>query len=380
MRTKPKDIDFYTLIPVLLLLAIGIIMLLSASSIKSLNLSKNTDPYIFFFKQIQWSVLGIIALFIGMKINYREYKGWTKWIMLGSVIVLILVIVFAKDVNGAKSWISFGSFAIQPSEFVKLATMMVLAKSLAVKREKVKDLKEGFLPALAIIGLICGLIILQKDLGSTMVLGLAALVVIFVGGARISHLGGLMAIGLGFVVSAIAYAPYRINRIITFLHPWDDPQGKGYQIGQSLMAIGSGGFAGKGLGQGMQKYGWLPEMHNDFIFSVIGEELGFLGAIFIISLFAFFIYRGFLIARKAPDSFGSLLAVGITSMILVEMVINVAVATGSMPVTGVTLPFISYGGSSLIPKMAGVGILLNISRYRRAEKAENKTPLEEAIF
>jgi cell division protein FtsW len=380
MRTKPKDIDFYALIPVLLLLAIGIIMVLSASSIKSLNLTKNTDPYIFFFKQIQWSVLGIIALYIGMKINYRGYKGWTKWIMLGSVIVLLLVIAFAKDVNGAKSWLSFGSFAIQPSEFVKLGMMMVLAKTLAVKKEKVKDLKEGFLPALTIIGLICSLIILQRDLGSTMVLGLSALVVIFIGGARLSHLGGIVAIGLGFVVLAIAYEPFRIKRIITFLHPWDDPQGAGYQIGQSLMAIGSGGFAGKGLGQGMQKYGWLPEMHNDFIFSVVGEELGFLGAVFIISLFIFFIYRGFLIARKAPDSFGSLLAVGITSMILVEMIINIAVATGLMPVTGVTLPFISYGGSSLIPKMAGVGILLNISRYRRVEKGKNKASPEEAMF
>lgn len=358
---RKRSIDWLTLIPVLLLLCIGIIMVLSASSPAVVS-GENKDVYRIFNRQLTWVGIGLAVMVVASNYYYRKFR---KLVVPAAALALIsLVVVFGFPAkNGAHSWIMFGSNQVQPSEFVKLCLILVLAQMMSVKGSKMNSLEEGLIPALLVIGVVCGLVLLEPDLGTTMVIAITSYIMLFVGGANIKHLAALALAGIGAAVAAIAVAPYRMDRILAFIDPFKDPRGIGYQITQSLYAIGSGGFMGVGLGRSMQKFFYIPEQHTDFIFSILSEELGFIGATFVIFLFIFFAARGYRIAKNSKDSFGSLLACGLTTMILVECIINIAVVTSSMPVTGITLPFISYGGSSLIFKMTAVGVLLNISKY-----------------
>ncbi|MCL5935171.1 MAG: putative lipid II flippase FtsW [Firmicutes bacterium] len=358
---RKKSIDWFTLIPVLLLLCIGIIMVLSASS-PTVGSGENKDVYRLFKKQLGWVGVGLVIMFISSNYHYRKLK---KHVVSAAVVALVsLVLVFGFEAkNGAHSWIIIGGNQFQPSEFVKLCLILILSQMISRKGRKMSSLEEGLFPALVVIGIVCGLVLMEPDLGTTMVIAITSFIMLFAGGASIKHLGALALAGIGAAAAAIAVAPYRVARVFAFIDPFKDPRGIGYQITQSLYAIGSGGLMGVGLGRSMQKYFYIPEQHTDFIFSILSEELGFIGATFVIFLFILFAARGYRIAKNSKDDFGCLLACGITSMILVEGIINIAVVTSSMPVTGITLPFISYGGSSLIFKMAAVGVLLNISKY-----------------
>jgi len=364
---RKRAIDWYALIPVLLLLCIGIIMVLSASSPVSVS-GENRDIYRYFKKQLVWIALGLTAMYIASHYNYRKYRKLIIPLAALSIVLLLAVFGF-KEINGAHSWIIIGNFQFQPSEFVKLGVILILSHMLSGKASKIHSFREGLLPPLAVVAVVCILVVMEPDLGTAMVIAVTSFIMLFAGGARYRHLAGMAVAGIGLATAAIVAAPYRFDRILAFLHPEKAPRGIGWQITQSLYAIGSGGLMGVGLGRSMQKFKWIPEQHTDFIFSVASEELGFIGGVFIIFLFIFFGARGYRIAKNSRDDFGCLLACGITSMILVEAVINIAVVTGSMPVTGITLPFISYGGSSLVFKLAGVGILLNVSRYVNTEQS-----------
>ncbi|HEX3031875.1 MAG TPA: putative lipid II flippase FtsW [Bacillota bacterium] len=365
-RLKRQSIDFFLFLPIICLLATGILMVFSASSVSAYN--EYHDAYHFLSKQAIWVGLGLVAMFFVVGIDYYRLKKYSFYLYLFGCACLIAVILFGRVVNGAKSWIYIGPLSFQPSELIKPLVVMELARILSQKQKKITSFTQGLGPALVSLGFVCLLIMLQPDLGTTMVLLLTAFTMFFVARASYLHLGLLAGSGSALAVIFMMAKSYRRARWATFLDPWKDPLGTGYQIVQSLYAIGSGGLLGVGLGQSKQKYLWLPEEHNDFIFAIIGEELGFVGCLFILGMYALLAGRGYLASRRAPDNFGSLLAAGLTSMICVEAIINLAVVTGAMPVTGVTLPFISYGGSSLLFKLIGMGILLNISRHSIQEQ------------
>jgi cell division protein FtsW len=295
------------------------------------------------------------------------WKRLAKPALLGGFALLILVLIpgIGAVRGGARSWIGISSFGIQPSEFMKICMILFLSKLLSDENHRITEFTKGLLPPLAVMGAAFGLIMLQPDLGTGSVLVGASLLIIYAAGARMSHLAGLGMIGVAGFVGLIIAAPYRLKRITAFLDPWSDPLGAGYQAIQSLYAIGPGGLVGLGLGASRQKYSYLPEPQTDFIFSIISEELGFIGAGLVLVLFTILVWRGMRTAITAPDTFGSLLAAGITGMIAVQVIINIGVVIGMMPVTGITLPLISYGGSSLTLMLVSLGILLNISRYSR---------------
>ena len=265
--------------------------------------------------------------------------------------------------NGSRSWIGVGAFSIQPSEFMKLAMIVFLSKFLSARQKYITSFKNGLVPSLSLVFIAFALIMLQPDLGTGTVMVGTCIAMIFIAGARISHFAGLAMIGVVGFIALVASAPYRIKRITSFLDPWEDPLGSGFQIIQSLYAIGPGGLFGLGLGQSRQKFFYLPEPQTDFIFAILAEELGFIGGSLVILLFSLLLWRGIRIALGAPDLFGTFLAVGIIVMIAIQVMINIGVVTGLMPVTGITLPFLSYGGSSLTLMLMAVGVLLNISRY-----------------
>jgi len=316
-----------------------------------------------------FAVLGIIAMVTVMNIDYGRWKKFAKVALLAGFFLLVLVLIPGIGVvrGGARSWLGISSFGIQPSEFMKICMLLFLARMLSDKDNKrdITHFVKGLLPPLLLVGLAFGLIMLQPDLGTGVVLVGASLLIIYVAGARLLHLGMLALVGLIGFVGLIAAAPYRLQRITAFLDPWADPLGAGYQAIQSLYAIGPGGLVGLGLGGSRQKYSYLPEPQTDFIFSIIAEELGFIGGSLVLILFLLLIWRGMRAAITAPDAFGSLLAAGITGMVAVQVIINVGVVIGLFPVTGITLPLISYGGSSLTLMLTSIGILLNISRFSR---------------
>lgn len=297
-----------------------------------------------------------------MSYDYHKIKKYTFALMIATIPLLLAVYLFAP-INGAQRWIQLGPFSFQPSELTKYTVVLFLAMSLEVKGEGIKDFIKGIIPYLGIAGLYAALVLAQKSLSIASVIMIVTFIMLFSAGGRIKHLFGYVAPTM--VAAALFFtfsSDYRRARMLNFINPWQDPAGDGYQLIQSFYALGAGGLTGLGLGQSRQKTLYMPEPHNDFIFSIIGEELGLIGCVLIIALFVFFVWRGIMVAMKAKDVYGSLLAVGITSVIAVQSLINIAVVTGSMPVTGVPLPFISYGGSALVINMAAMGILLNISR------------------
>lgn len=356
-----KPFDFTLFIVVILLLSLGIIILLSASSPSAL--AESGDSYSYVKKQGIFAILGIFAMFVISKIDYRTYKRFYKLAYLVSVILLLAVLLVGKNVNGAKRWIDFGFTTFQPSEAVKVLLIGFYAGILTKNKEKLHKFKDGFIYHMLFLLPIAGLLLLEPHLSATiLIIGICSIMLI-VAGSKIKHfILSAVTVGVPALTVLIAFWPYRLKRFITFLDPWADKQGDGWQIIQSLYAIGSGGLFGVGLGESKQKYLYIPEPQNDFIFAVLAEELGFIGCTFVIVLFAIFIWRGILIAMKAPDMFGSLLAIGVTSLVGLQAIINIAVVTSSMPATGMPLPFFSSGGTALFILLCSVGVLLNISR------------------
>jgi len=345
----------------LILLTIGLIMVFSASAVTAyLDFG---DSFFFLKRQLFSAAVAVAAMVFTMNFDFFYLKRLANPGLIASLLLLMLVLVVGTVSHGSSRWLDLGFRSVQPSEIVKLAVVIYMAKSLSENRSKIGNFWVGLMPNLAVLGVVCILILLQPDLGTAVCIAGTVYLMFAAAGSRSSHLALLGAAGICLVMLAIFTSPYRAARFTAFLHPWDDPIGTGYQTIQSLLALGSGGLAGMGLGQSRQKFFYLPERHTDFIYAILGEELGFIGAALVLLLFFVLLWRGFKVALSIQDGFGSLLAVGITCMIIVQMLINVGVVSGSLPVTGITLPFISYGGSSLVFIMAGVGILLNISRY-----------------
>ena len=371
-KTTNKAFDFILFITVLLLLGLGITMVLSASSPSALATTGSSYTYV--TKQFICAAIGITAMMIISKIDYKRYKKLYKLAYLVSLGVIFLVLVpgLGRTVNGARRWINVPFISsFQPSELTKIGLILFFAAYLTKHKDELTKLKKGFLKPilLFVCPVVAALLIFQSHLSVCIVIVFVVSIMMIVAGCRIAHFlsigaigGGLAGIGLYILAKVYEIGAYRLQRLTSFLNPWADAQDSGWQIIQSLYAIGSGGLFGVGLGNSKQKYLYISEPHNDFIFAVLAEELGFLGCAIVILLFAVFIWRGIVIAMKAPDMFGSLLAIGITSLIGVQAIINIAVVTSSMPVTGMALPFFSYGGSSLIILLCATGVLLNISR------------------
>lgn len=346
------------------LLGIGIVMVFSASSNRTFV--SVGDPYYYLKRQTLWLLVSIGAMVFAMNFDYWHLRRLARPIFVASLVLLVIVLIpgLGTGVHGARRWIGVGVARFQPSEFEKLALTVFLA-SLLCEKGRARSFRRGILPVVAIAGLIFGLILLQPDLGTAVACAGTIAVMLFVAGAKLWHLGGLMLASVPVLYLAIFSAEYRRRRFFSFFNPWADPLDTGFHIIQSLYALGSGSLFGLGLGQGRQKFWYLPEQHTDFIFSVLGEELGFVGGAAVVLLFLFLAWRGLRIAVRAPDGFSCLLAAGLTSMIVLQAAVNIGVVTASIPVTGIPLPFISHGGSSLIFTMTGVGILLNISRYQQ---------------
>ncbi len=357
------EIDYILFYTVILLVSIGVIMIYSASSYRAANEMQDSMAYL--KRQLTFAILGGISMFMFIKLDYHIFKNSRLLVFLmASTIVLLLLVFLFPPVNGAQRWIQLGPLSLQPSEIAKYVVVLFVARSLDKKGDGIKKFWSGMFPILMVAGVFAGLVLAEKNLSITSVIMFVTFILITISGARKRHLFTLGGIGLVAGLGLILTAPYRLKRLMSFLDPWADPRGDGYQLIQSLLALGSGGFLGLGFGMSRQKAYYLPEPHNDFIFSVISEETGFLGGIILISLFCILIWRGVVISIKCKDNFGTLLAMGITSVIAIQAIINLAVVTGTMPVTGVPLPFISYGGSSLLFNMTAMGILLNVSRNR----------------
>lgn len=358
-----KAPDYILLFVVITLMLIGLIMILSASSIRAL--ADYNDSFYLFRYQLLWSVIGILAMIFFMNLDYQIYQKYARLILILTILGLLIVLIpgIGRVAGGSRRWIIFGPIRIQPSELAKLGMVIYLSQYFARKGEKVKDFLEGLLPPLIILGIVFLLILLEPDLGTAITIAGTVFLMLFVAGARYAHLGLLILVSVPLLLFFIIREDYRRERLFSFLDPWSDPLDTGYHIIQSLLALGSGGIFGVGLGQSKQKFLYLPEPGTDFIFAIIGEELGLIGTLLVLFLFFLFAWRGLKIALNVPDLFGSLLATGISSMVILQALINIAVVTSSMPITGITLPFISYGGTSLVIMLSSVGILLNISRY-----------------
>ncbi|MDY6227829.1 MULTISPECIES: stage V sporulation protein E [unclassified Clostridium] len=367
-KINMKSIDYALLCALLLLLFIGVVMVYSSSSYYALYQKDvyNTDYY--FIKEITWVIVGTIGMAITMSIDYHIYKKFTPWLVIITLALLIIVLFAGADINGAVRWIRLGPLSFQPSELAKYVLVLYLALLIDKRKNKIKKFGEGTILYLCIAAVFAVLVLLEKNLSITAIIMMVAFIMILVGGAKISHLLSLVPVGIAAGLALIFTQSYRLDRLTSFLNPWADPSGDSYQLIQSLYALGSGGIFGVGLGNSRQKALFMPEPHNDFIFSIIGEELGLIGCIFIISIFMFIVIRGTTIAVKARDNYGFLLAIGIISVIAIQAIINIAVVSGSMPVTGVPMPFISYGGTSLVFNLGAMGILLNISRQSKYEE------------
>ncbi|OGE83248.1 MAG: cell division protein FtsW [Candidatus Doudnabacteria bacterium RIFCSPLOWO2_01_FULL_44_21] len=357
-------IDKYLLWVVLILLGIGLLSLSSASTV--LSYQRFGNNYYFFLRQIFFGVIpGLILMYIFSRIDYHRWQKWIPLLVLVGIGLLVAVLIpkIGFEAGGARRWINFGAFLFQPAEFVKLVMILYLASWYDKRQHHVHDLYFGFLPSLAIVGVVAGLIILQPDIGTMLVLAAIAAAMFFIGGVRMRYIYASAAAAILALWLVIKAAPYRVSRFLAFLDPSADTRGISYQINQALLAIGSGGLWGEGFGQSRQKYSYLPEPIGDSIFAIMSEELGFIRISLILLLFSFFAIRGYKIARNSPDTFGRLVAGGITSWLLFQTLINIGGITGLIPLTGIPLTFISYGSTSLALSLASVGILLNISRY-----------------
>lgn len=370
IKSNQKPFDFALCITIFLLLSLGIIMVLSASAPSSL--STNGNSYTYVLKQLGFAIVGIVLMFFISRIDYRIYKNFYKIAYVIAIIALFSVAIpgIGVEVKGARRWINLGFGNFQPSEIAKVALIVFYAGYLTEHKNELGFFWKGCFKSLCfLVPPIAILFFIQDHLSASVVIIVITSIMMIMAGTKIKDFitiaiaGGSAAVaGMLMLATRADKGSFRLARLTTFLDPWQDPTGDGWQVIQGLYAIGSGGLFGVGLGQSKQKYLYIPEPHNDFIFAIIAEELGFVGCLVVIALFAIFIWRGILTSMKAPDSFGSLLAVGITSLVGIQAIINIAVVTSSMPATGMSLPFFSYGGTALLILLCSMGVLLNISR------------------
>ncbi len=345
-----------------ILLAIGVIMVYSSSAIYAYE--RMGDSLLFLKRHILFLAMGSLGALLSMSFDYRRIRNYSRLIVLFCIILLVLVLVpsLGSQAGGARRWLKLWNFSFQPSELAKLGLIIYLADFLSRKGPDINKFLSTLLPLLMVAGTMMGLTLLQPDLGTAIVIASFALILLFAAGVRWGYIFSLFAVSLPILYLSIYRVPYRWRRIKIFLNPWQDPRGTGFQIIQSFLALGSGGLFGVGLGMSKQKLFYLPEAHTDFIFSIIGEELGLVGTLSVTILFAILIWQGMRIAFKARDSFGEFLSLGIVSMIALEVIINIGVTIGALPTKGLPLPFISYGGSALVFHMIAIGLLLNVAK------------------
>lgn len=369
-RAKKKlgSMDLTFLLLVLILVAFGLVMLFSSSY--ALAYSSTGDSLYYIKKQGLFAVLGIIVMIVVSRIPYYIYKNASN--LIYGVCVALMALVVVLNAGGPGRWIQIGSFSFQPSELMKLAIIIIFAKLIAENYNKMGTFRYGVWPfILALLPVIAILMVFQHHLSATIIICAIGLLMMFVGGTHIKYFLSLIPVGVVGLVGIILAkgVDYMVTRVQIWLDPWSDPSDKSWQIIQSMIAIGSGGVMGEGLGNSRQKYMYLPEAQNDFIFAIVCEELGLIGAVLIIALFVFLAYRGFVIANKAPNKFAGMLVIGITIQIALQALLNIAVVSNSIPNTGISLPFFSYGGTALVIQLAEMGIVLNVSRYAHEEKA-----------
>jgi len=357
--TRP---DFWLLSAVVGLLGFGTVMVFNVSYFQAE--ARYGDPYLFFRKHLISVAIGIVVMLLVSRVRLEMLERWASITLPVCVLALLAVLTpgIGAERGGAQRWIALGKFSLQPSEFVKLGVVLFLARWISRHRDRLPSFIDGVLPALTCVGFCCALMMGQPDFGTTVILGSLALLMLFVGGARPAHVGGLVLAGMIGIVLAVQVAPYRMRRLLAFMDPFEHSQDSGFQLVQSLIAFGSGGATGVGLGQSKQKLLFLPEAHTDFIFALVGEELGLLGALLVLALFAVVAIRGFRIAARHPDPFASLLAFGLTAVLILSAVVNIGVVLGVLPTKGLPLPFLSYGGSALLATMMEVGVLAALSR------------------
>jgi len=362
---KDKAYDHILFLTVLVLMGLGLVMVYSSSALVAEGSHYQVSSFYFLKKQAIYAGIAIAVLLGTMAVPYEWWRKWIYAILISSVILLTLVFFPSLGIKagGAWRWLQLAGFRFQPAEFAKFALVMYLAHFLTKKAEVIEDVKAIFLPLCIVLGISLLLIVKQPDLGTSVLVMAVAIALIFAAGARKRHLLGLAILFVIALAVLVYLFPYRWQRVVIFMDPWKDPKGVGYQTIQSLCALGTGGIFGLGLGQGIQKRGYLPEAHTDFIFSVIGEELGMIGALAVLALFGVFIWRGFKISRQSKDPFACYLALGVTCLVGFQALINIGVALAVLPTKGLPLPFVSFGGSSLIMNAVAAGILLNISQY-----------------
>ena len=357
---RKTRINLFTISVVLI--CIGVVMIYSSSNIYAGE--KYQDSFYFLKRHLAFLTIGLLITFLAMLIDYRWFKKYAGQLLWVSFFLLVLVLIpgLGREVSGARRWFRFKFLSFQPSELANLALIIYISDFISRKGDKIKSLVTGFIPPICVLGATCVLILLQPDLGTAIALGSVVLIMLFVAGVRGKYISSLILCSLPVVYFLVFSVPYRRARILAFLNPWLDPKGTGFQIIQSQIAIGSGGFVGLGLGHSKQKLFYLPAAHTDFIFSIIGEELGLLGSLGVITLFIIFIQQGLKIIKNAQDKFSYFLALGLILMISLKAIVNIGVSCGVFPTKGLPLPFISYGGSSLIFDMVSLGILINIAR------------------
>ena len=345
---------------------VGLVMVLSASSVRSID--DKGSPWWFFERQVMWTAVASVGFLVASRIDYRTWRRWVLPLLIGSLALLVVVLVpgVGIKVDGARRWLGFGQFRLQPSELAKLAVLMFTADVLTRREAVVADWKLSLRPIVVVLGCVAVLMMAEPDLASLMVIAVMVVATLVVGGIRGRHLGLLGAIGAALVTLAATAVPWRRARMLSFLDPFADRANTGYQVVQSLIATGSGGWTGVGLGAGRAKWQFLPAAHTDFIFAVIGEELGLVGCALVVGLFALIAVIGIRTAARAPDRFGALVAAGATAWIVGQAVLNLGAVVGLLPVTGVPLPFVSFGGTALISTMIGAGILVNVARQGRS--------------
>ena len=365
MARKLKS-DRVLFLTTLLLVGLSIVMVYSASAV--VGLERFGRPYMFLIRQGMWAGLGMAMLAVVMRVDYHTYREPVFiWTCLGLVAVALVAVLFSPPVNNARRWFGLAGIGVQPSELAKLAAIFFIAALLERRMHRIDEIGYSLLPIGIVTAVLVGLIMLEPDFGTAMSLAIIAAVMVFAAGLDRRYILGAALAALPLVYLVVMGASYRRRRMLAFLNPWEDPQGSGFQIIQSLIAVGTGGIWGRGLMNGVQKLFYLPEPHTDFIYSVIAEELGLIGATAVLLCFCVIAWRGLRVALRAPDGYGAFLALGLTTMVVMQALVNISVTLGLMPTKGIPLPFVSAGGSSLVVNLVGMGILLNVSQHASSE-------------
>jgi cell division protein FtsW len=361
MARKLKS-DKVLFVATLLLVGASVVMVYSASAVLAQN--RYSQPYFFLIRQAMWACLGLGVMSLAMRFDYRNYRQPSFiWMALGGVTLALVAVLFSRPINGSSRWFGLGGMGVQPSEVAKLSAIFFIAALLERRMDRIDDIPYALVPIGLVVSVLVGLILLEPDLGTSITLILVAAAMVFAAGVSYRYVVGLLLTGLPVAYLLVMGSAYRRRRLMAFWDPWRDPLGDGFQVIQSLIAVGAGGLTGRGFMAGVQKLFYLPEPHTDFIFAVIGEELGLVGTTIIVGCFLVIAWRGFHIAMEAPDRFGSFLAIGLTTMIAVQAFFNISVVLGMVPTKGIPLPFVSAGGSSLLISLLSMGILLNVSQH-----------------